>query len=191
MAMTGSLRRPSMTRWWIDQVQAESTQVPVPTAPPVPRETLAYPQKDGYYLLDFGKLSSFPANTPNLNNPRSDPRLAARSSSLQLPDEIRKLNGQKIYLTGFLVPMTTDKEKVYSFILAQTRGSCCYGLVPKINQWIYVTMAPGQSTDPLMDVPVTVWGTLSVDDHFKQQKDGWCLYRMVSDKVDLPSIKWF
>lgn len=191
-AMTGALKKPSMTKWWADQVKAEDKTL-VPQGPlstvkkddtPVP-----YPKDGDYYQLNFDILSSFPADTPPLNNPRQDPRIKRKPPAAQVPPAIQALDGKRISVAGFMIPMNTDKDRVLSFILAQTRGSCCYGLVPKLNQWIYVEMS-GTTVDNVMDVPITVFGTLSIHNLNTQNKD-WCLYRMSGDKVDLPKRTWF
>ncbi len=87
--------------------------------------------------------------------------------------------------------MATEKDKVHSFILAQTRGSCCFGLVPQVNQWAYVTMEDGKTVEPVTDIPVTVLGTLAVAADGQLENNGWCLYRITSDRVILPKNPWF
>ena len=76
-------------------------------------------------------------------------------------------------------------DKATSFILARNQATCCYGIVPRLNEWMFVQMKKGASTDAIMDVPLTVFGTLSVGEE-KKQNQAWNLYRMVSDKVLIP-----
>jgi hypothetical protein len=153
--------------------------------------SLPYPKDGDYYRLNFDTLGSFPADKPAFSSPRRDPRIPAKPPAVIIPSKIQALDGQKVSLTGFMIPMATDKDKVRYFILAQTRGSCCFGLVPQLNQWAYVTMADGRTIDPVMDIPVTVFGILNINSPNQQQDNGWCLYRMTSDKVDLPKTSWF
>ena len=191
-AMMNNLRKPSMTQWWADQVKTEDRTF-VAKAPlsriKKERTPVPYPKDGDYYRLNFDILSSFSADKPLFDNPRRDPRIKEKRPTAQVPPGIRSLDGEKISVAGFMIPMSTDKDRVRSFVLTQTRGSCCYGLVPKLNQWIYVEMA-GTTVENVMDIPITVFGTLSVDDLEKQDKD-WCLYRMVGDKIDLPKKTWF
>lgn len=184
--------RPSVSQWWKTQSQLEQSakSAPVPTSAHSSRK-LPFPQEGDYYKLNFDVLADFPAGTPDMD-PRIDPRLRAKMVKVDVPDKVQALNGQKISVVGFMIPMDLDKNGgVSSFILAQSRMTCCYGVTPKLNQWIYVTMAPGTTTSQLMDIPITVYGTLGVGTHFDIQDLGWCLYRMTSDKVDMPKNSWF
>ena len=145
-----------------------------------------------YYDLNFEILAGFPAEPPDISIPkRYDPAVHPPRPALDVPTSILSLDGQKISVVGFMIPMVTEDSKVLSFVLAQSRMTCCYGVVPKLNQWIYVRMAEGRPTESMMDVPVTVFGTMTVGTKFDEQNMGWCLYRMVSDRVDLPKKSWF
>jgi hypothetical protein len=124
-------------------------------------------------------------------NPRVDPRLKGKKPDSTVPGSIKALNGQKISVSGFMIPMLMDRDKVLSFILAQSRMTCCYGVVPKLNQWIYVKLDNGKTTESTMDIPITVFGTFNVGSEFDEQNKGWCLYRMNSDKVEVPRRSWF
>jgi hypothetical protein len=190
--------RPSVSQWWKTQSQMEelgklSSAAPriSSTHPPEPPLNIPYPKEGDYYRLNFDVLAGFPAGTPDISNPAIDPRTRAKMARFDIPGPVKVLNGQKISVVGFMIPMTMEKEGVYSFILAQSQMTCCYGMVPKLNQWIYVTMEPGKPTSQLMDVPITVFGTLSVGMKIDKDSMGWCLYRMTSDKVDMPKKSWF
>lgn len=192
-----SAAKPSMALWW--RTQSQSEQVALRTAPNAPSTTalqasgpLPYPKQGDYYQLSFDVLAGFPAGTPDISDtpPSADPPPAS-SAKTEVPKPVKALDGRKISVVGYMIPMAMDQDGVSSFILAQSRMTCCYGLVPKFNQWIYVTMQPGKMTSQLMDVPITVYGTLGVGQQFDPQNKGWCLYRMTSDKVDLPKKLWF
>ena len=43
----------------------------------------------------------------------------------------------------------------------EDQSMCCYGTVPKINEWVSVRMAE-EGVKPVMDEPVTIHGTLKV-----------------------------
>ncbi len=193
-----SAAKPSMTLWWKTQSQLEPASLMAApdrlpsTAAPKPSIPLPYPKQGDYYQLSFDVLAGFPAGTPDVSNNLSSatpPR--ASSAKTDVPQSVRSLDGRKISVVGFMIPMATDQDGVSSFILAQSRMTCCYGLIPKLNQWIYVTMRPGKMTSQLMDVPITVYGTLGVGQQSDPQSKGWCLYRIMSDKVDLPKKLWF
>ena len=182
-----------MPRWWAEQIKAEEKSPPVAASPSIQNNhaPIPYPKAGDYYQLNFDVLSSFPSDTPPLNNSRTDPRVKTKPPTAQVPPTIQALDGEKISVAGFMIPMITDKDKVSSFILAQTRGSCCYGLTPKLNQWIYVEMNPGKTVESSMDVPITVSGTLMVSKDLNAPDKSWCLYRMRGERIDLPRKSWF
>ena len=57
-----------------------------------------------------------------------------------------------------------------------------------MNEWMYVEMQKGKSAEATMDMPITVFGTLSVGAQIKESN--WTLYRMISDKVSVPHFNW-
>ncbi len=162
-----------------------------------------FSESDGYLKVGFDLLSSYTIDSPDatedmntqrddLNSDPFEPKETARKKQQEVPEFIRVLDGRKVVVEGFMIPMLSEKYRVLSFILAQSQMTCCYGIAPKLNQWIDVTMEKGKSTEWKMDVPITVFGTLSVGTKYDHANKGWCLYRMVSDKVGIPSEKpWF
>jgi hypothetical protein len=58
---------------------------------------------------------------------------------------------------------------------------CCYGVPPKINEWITVQMT-GKGVKPVMDQPIAVVGTLYVG---PTQENGFLtgIYSMKGEKV--------
>ncbi len=162
-----------------------------------------FSEVDGYLKVGFDLLSSYPIDSPDdmedmntrrddLNSDPFEPKVKARKKQQVVPEFIRALDGRKVMVEGFMIPMLSEKYRVLSFILAQSQMTCCFGIAPKLNQWIDVTMEKGKSTEWKMDVPITIFGTLSVGTKYDRQNKGWCLYRMVSDKVGIPSEKaWF
>jgi len=46
-------------------------------------------------------------------------------------------------------------------LIMRDQSLCCYGVVPKINEWISVKMQ-GRGVKAVMDQPVTLYGTLHV-----------------------------
>jgi hypothetical protein len=60
-----------------------------------------------------------------------------------------------------MLPVKMDKGLVTEFLLVKDPMMCCYGVMPKVNEWVVVRMV-GQGVPPLMDVPITFEGTLAV-----------------------------
>lgn len=71
------------------------------------------------------------------------------------------LDGKKVIVQGFLLPVKMDDGLTVEFLLMRNQSMCCYGVPPKINEWITVRMK-GKGVKPVMDQPIAVAGTLHV-----------------------------
>jgi hypothetical protein len=47
------------------------------------------------------------------------------------------------------------------FLLMRNQSMCCYGVPPKVNEWITVHLG-GKGVKPVMDQPIAVAGVLHV-----------------------------
>jgi len=104
--------------------------------------------------VGFDKLASYEFVTPE------DPAKAAEAEK-QIPAKIREFNDKKVSVTGFMLPVKMDGGLVTEFLLVKDPMMCCYGVMPKVNEWVVVRMV-GKGVAPLMDVPITFEGKLSV-----------------------------
>ena len=105
-------------------------------------------------VVGFDKLASFEFIAPE------DPAKAAAAEA-QIPERIRDFNDKKVAVTGFMLPVKMDKGLVTEFLLVKDAMMCCYGVMPKVNEWVVVKMV-GKGVPPLMDVPITFEGRLQV-----------------------------
>ena len=80
----------------------------------------------------------------------------------RIPQSIHALNGAKVTLQGFIIPIEFKNGKSAKFILAKDRVNCCFGEMARMNEWVFVTMKPGTSACVNKDELVTVSGTLEV-----------------------------
>ena len=80
----------------------------------------------------------------------------------QIPELVRKLDGQKVLVRGFMLPMKMDGALTTEFLLVANSMLCCYGVVPPMNQWITVKMAKG-GLKPQQDVPIEIFGSFRVE----------------------------
>jgi hypothetical protein len=102
----------------------------------------------------FDKLASFEFTPPE------DPAKAAAAEE-QIPENVRKFNARKVTVTGFMLPVKMAEGLVTEFLLMKDQSGCCYGAMPKVTEWVVVKMT-GKGVPPMMDVPITFEGTLSV-----------------------------
>jgi len=84
-----------------------------------------------------------------------------------------------------MVPLEVREEdgKAASFMLVQSQMTCCFGIAPKMNEWVFVQMGKEGAAKVMMDIPVTVFGVLSVGEDYSGQ---WTLCRMTADKTAYP-----
>jgi hypothetical protein len=104
--------------------------------------------------VGFDKLASYEFVAPE------DPAKAAAAEA-QIPAKIKEFNDKKVAVTGFMLPVKMDGGLVTEFLLVKDPMMCCYGVMPKVNEWVVVKMV-GKGVAPLMDVPITFEGKLSV-----------------------------
>ncbi len=77
-----------------------------------------------------------------------------------IPDSIRKLDGQTVEMTGYMMPLSEVKN-VTQFVLVPFLWGCCYGQPPAVNHIMVVNMPEGQTSNVYND-QVRVRGTFHV-----------------------------
>ncbi len=91
----------------------------------------------------------------------TEDKAALETVNSQIPELVRQLDGQKVLLRGFMLPMKMEGVLTTEFLLIANSQLCCYGIVPPMNQWITVKVA-GKGLKPQQDVPLQIFGTLRV-----------------------------
>ena len=146
---------------------------------PLPKDPEPLPKDLRDYLdLNFDKLSSYTYELP-------EPGTEQKKD--QIPESVRKLDTKKVAMKGFMVPLKTEGEDVIQFVLVRNQMACCFGIVPRINEWIHVRMAPGKAAPYALDIPITIFGKLEVGEVYE---NGYIMsvYRMECDKVIEPPV---
>jgi hypothetical protein len=89
--------------------------------------------------------------------------LAAASSATRkkIPAAVEAWDNRLVAIRGFLLPLKMNNGLAIEFLLLRNQNMCCFGSVPKINEWICVEPG-GEGVKPIMDQPVTVMGKLRV-----------------------------
>ena len=137
-----------------------------------------------YQYLTFDTLGGFLYDIPDPDAPKPPDVIGAEKNKDQIPAEIHALNGRKVVLQGYMVPFKVDAEgNVRKFLLVRNQNWCCYGVVPRMNEWVSVTLINGLKTEVVQDVPFTVYGTLKVGE---EVKDNYVVsvYRLDGERVD-------
>src|SRR5579883_949421 len=100
----------------------------------------------GAYLeVGFDRLAAFDYEPPDRD---------------RIPADIRALNGRKVAVKGFMMPLTVVGQVTTEFLIMRDQSACCFGVVPRMNYWVDVRVPGGVNT--LMDRVVTAYGTLKV-----------------------------
>ena len=148
-----------------------ASALPVAAALPTPTgakstEVASAPEVvNGYLKLGFDRLASYKF-TPPAYDPASKPDVPIPSVENQIPDAVKKYDGQKAIITGFMLPVKMDGQLVTEFLLVRDPMMCCYGVTPQMNEWVVVKMVKG-GVHPLMDVPISFYGLIRVKEMFE------------------------
>ena len=138
------------------------------------------PSTDACVRVGFERLAGFkysgPQNSPAETNPPTKGEF--------IPAEIRALNGKKVIVRGYMVPVKLEGGLAVEFLLTKDPMACCFGLSPYVNDWIIVRMAKGVT--PTMEVPLMFDGTLRVGELWDT---GWLtgIYLLEGDTGPLPN----
>ncbi|MBW7875109.1 MAG: hypothetical protein H3C47_03855 [Candidatus Cloacimonetes bacterium] len=127
--------------------------------------------------ISFTELSAFIVDPEFLSN--------QEKLSQGIPDEIKSLNGRKVSIEGFIIPVDFINQTTPEFILVVDPMVCCFGQIPQIHEWLQVDSKKNPVHLALVDIPVLVTGTLSVNPKW----DGQILtglYDLVADSTTLP-----
>ena len=83
-----------------------------------------------------------------------------------------------------MLPLKVEGGVVTELLIMRDQSMCCYGAVPKIHEWVSVKMT-GAGVKPIMDQPVTLFGTLRVGE---MRENGYLvgIYRMDGERMKGP-----
>ncbi len=153
---------------------AEAKSVPATSPAPVPVTTASVPAPstaaakggtpDQPLTVGFDKLGGFQYALPD--GPVDTNKVDTTKASAQIPDTVKSLNNQFISLKGFMMPLKVEKGLVTELLIMRDQSMCCYGAVPRINEWVSVKMV-GAGVKPIMDQAVTLFGKLKVGEMYE------------------------
>ena len=75
---------------------------------------------------------------------------------------VQALDGKRVRLPGFVVPLDLEPGKIAEFLLVPYYGACIHVPPPPANQTVFVRMPEGQPLEGEMFDTIWVEGTLSV-----------------------------
>jgi hypothetical protein len=165
-----------------------SSNAPVQMAMVAPASTnlTAVGRAGEFMSVGFDKLSAYKFDPgEDLLNPQTN-RVAGRLRSADdlIPETVKAFDGKRAAIRGFMLPLKVEGGLVTELLIMRDQSMCCYGVVPKINEWLSVKMT-GKGVKAVMDQPVTLYGTLHVGE---MRENGYLvgIYRLDGEKMDLP-----
>jgi hypothetical protein len=192
----GPLPPPPMGKPIRSAPAGSTAKKPVPKAPPastLPAEVRALtgatlaaeapPTKpprfvDGYLEVDFELLTSYEYEWSTTTGE------ASGDEAERIPFEVRALDRAKVFIRGYMQPIDFDKDGVKSFLLTNIPGGCCFGMIPRLNEWVDVTMPEGKHAEYTYFDPIEIRGRLLVGEA-KSGEVVTALYRMTPDSVEI------
>ncbi|MBI2948795.1 MAG: DUF3299 domain-containing protein [Verrucomicrobia bacterium] len=132
----------------------------------------------------FDKLASFTFVIPD-DRPSTNQVASPSKSEEQIPSAVKALDQTKVALKGFMLPLRVESGLVTEMLIMRDQSMCCYGTVPKINEWVSVKMT-SKGVKPIMDQPVTIFGKLRVGE---MRENGYLvgIYAMDGEKMAGPA----
>ncbi len=77
----------------------------------------------------------------------------------QAPEMLKKLDGKKVKIPGFMVPLEDNARKVSEFLLVPSPQACIHVPAPPPNQMVFVKMNEDGLVEPAYG-PIWISGTL-------------------------------
>lgn len=157
----------------------------VPAAPDAKTAPLGAVQKDGEFLVvGFDRLAAFNYDVPDDAPAGTNAPVKAVPPKEQIPANVKAFDKQRVALKGFMLPLKVEGGLITELLIMRDQSMCCYGSVPKINEWVSVKMT-GKGVKPIMDQAITLYGKLHVGEI---RENGYLvgIYQMDGEKVAGP-----
>jgi hypothetical protein len=134
--------------------------------------------------VTFDKLAAFNYDVPDGPVKEGEVEDGKPQPSAKIPESVQALDEQYVSLKGFMLPLKVEKGLVTELLIMRDQSMCCYGTVPKINEWVSVKMV-GNGVKPVMDQAVTLFGTLKVGEMYE---NGYLvgIYSMDGERMTSP-----
>ena len=186
--MAGCSRQPAN-----DSAAADIRGTPISTPVSTNRSTgavvaAAQPvaaREPGYLDIGFEKLSGYAFEvSDDLLAPATNSAAATAKVEAQIPKPIKELDRKPVALSGFMLPLKVEAGLVTEMLIMKDQSMCCYGVQPKINEWVSVRMVK-TGVKPVMDQPVKLYGKLRVGE---MRENGYLvgIYALEGERMQPP-----
>ena len=137
-----------------------------------------FAQKIRYERLNWATLASFEYELPDplsLKSGKAEPRADV------FPEKVKALHGRHVVAEGFIIPLDVTPTGASMFVLNPDVDVCMFGIPPRLNDWVLVTMPPGQRV-MVSHLPTTVKGRLLVGEEIRNGRVT-SLYRIEAESA--------
>ena len=142
--------------------------------------------KPGYLTANFDTLAGFGFEISDelLGPVTNDIAAVVAKTDAMIPKSVHDLNNQSVAIKGFMLPLKVERGLVTELLIMRDQSMCCYGVTPKINEWVSVKMKE-KGVKAVMDQPVTLFGMLHVGE---ARENGYLvgIYRLDGERMEAP-----
>jgi len=138
----------------------------------------------GPRILGFGELAGYELKlTEELLLNTNRPAWADAQIRAMIPEPIRKLDGQRVLVEGFMYPVEYEQDRLTEFMLVRDMPSCCFGFPPNPHEWVSAAVVKTAKIKAEVYRPVRVGGIFHVG---PQRQAGYLsgIYRLEADKLE-------
>lgn len=165
---------------------ARSSAAPTNSPPLAAAASARTSAKPGYLPANFDKLASFSFELSDelLGPVTNDLAAVVAKTDAMIPESVHALNNQSVAIKGFMLLLKVESGLVTELLIMRDQSMCCYGVTPKINEWVSVKMKD-KGVKAIMDQPVTLFGTLRVGE---ARENGYLvgIYRLEGERMEAP-----
>ena len=162
-------------------------------AEPGPPTTETSPDRDAYSMIDWDTLvpedwrpddilAEYDLDSLQDDDPRAKELMERLDAAMKAAPVVPGLNGRRVKIPGFVVPIETDSKRIGEFLLVPYYGACIHVPPPPANQTVHVVSRPGSEYEGGLFDTVWVSGTLKVEASSSDLADAG--YRLDAVKVE-------
>ena len=120
-----------------------------------------------HQVLTFNMLTGYPFIEPNWAKMEDPAYIASLNLDEQISPEIQAMDGKKVEIQGFMLPLDMLEGNLRTFMLLKDQMACCFGNLPRLNEWVYVRVPKQKKINIHQDIVITLLGTLRVGAKFE------------------------
>lgn len=88
---------------------------------------------------------------------------AGRGSAGGLPAAFEGLDGARVTITGYMLPLVFEGGRTREFMLMRSQAACCFGLTPQANEFVFVKTGAAEGLPLRQDVPASFTGVFRIE----------------------------